>query len=584
MRMKKVFGLIVTVLIVAVMFTLVSGTDGVFAADVPVFSLKVHSILSNGEYIVSLYVENAQDIYGFEASVSFDSGITEFLPSGSKAAHDGISVNPKIEGTRFRVAFSKLGKVSPIKGSTDLYYFRLKAINEGATGLVLESIKVVDSAGNAREYKPCSEFFVQYIAAGGKANELIVVPDTVPMGGPLLGNILDISGMVQVSAREDGVSVTTVSEDLLEEIDEELDNEQSVFIRVEDGSKGQVLTTPAELFTILSEKKGSLILDYGNLQLRLPGNAIDMERILNRHSINNPSELQVNVEVREIQPPDSITGIDASIVGRVFEISMEIVSQDGKITEVGSFAVPVELWIPETGGDDGHVKGTRNVYKIDANPPKYCVTAFNNGYYRAELNGFSQYAVLEYEGTFSDVAPGHWAKDYIRVLAAKFIVAGVGNNRFEPGRTVTRAEFAKMLVEALNLKKEEYAGTFSDVSKEAWYAPYAESAVRAGITKGVGNRKFDPNGTITREQMAVMVMNAYTYAKGTKVSESAAKYDGNLTDLESASSWAIEGIRAAYAEGIINGMSDGTFMPLGFSDRSQAAAVIVRLLNILGKL
>jgi len=79
-------------------------------------------------------------------------------------------------------------------------------------------------------------------------------------------------------------------------------------------------------------------------------------------------------------------------------------------------------------------------------------------------------------------------------------------------------------------------------------------------------------------------VNGYTYAKGTTIAVSAARYDGYLTELESASNWAKEGIRAAYAEGVLNGMPDGTFMPLGFSDRSQAAAVIVRLLDILGRL
>lgn len=98
----------VFVLISAIIFTLFSGTSKVSAAGSPEFSLKVHSILGNSEYIVSLHVENAQAIYGFEASVSYDSGMTGFVSTGSKAAHDGISVAPKEEETRFRVAFSCL--------------------------------------------------------------------------------------------------------------------------------------------------------------------------------------------------------------------------------------------------------------------------------------------------------------------------------------------------------------------------------------------------------------------------------------------------------------------------------------------
>ena len=61
--------------------------------------------------------------------------------------------------------------------------------------------------------------------------------------------------------------------------------------------------------------------------------------------------------------------------------------------------------------------------------------------------------------------PAIGRKDYKRVLAAKSIVAGVGITVLNR-RLVTRAEFAKMLVEALNLKKR-ICGTFGDVSKEA---------------------------------------------------------------------------------------------------------------------
>ena len=156
--------------------------------------------------------------------------------------------------------------------------------------------------------------------------------------------------------------MTAVSEDLIAEIGEELSDEQSVFIRVEEGSKGQVLSTPAEIFTVLSEKQGSLILDYENLHIKLPGSAIDLDSILSQYSVNNASDLQVILEVREISQPASITGIDASIVGRVFAISMEIVSRDGKSINVASFVVPVELWISVEIRTA--MERTRNVYKM----------------------------------------------------------------------------------------------------------------------------------------------------------------------------------------------------------------------------
>ena len=58
---------------------------------------------------------------------------------------------------------------------------------------------------------------------------------------------------------------------------------------------------------------------------------------------------------------------------------------------------------------------------------------------------------------------------YIEALAAREIVNGVGNGCFEPNRSVTRAEFAKMLTEAFDLVDEKAETDFDDVSEDKWY-------------------------------------------------------------------------------------------------------------------
>ena len=78
---------------------------------------------------------------------------------------------------------------------------------------------------------------------------------------------------------------------------------------------------------------------------------------------------------------------------------------------------------------------------------------------------------------FKDVKPGHWAYEAIMWRLDRNIIDGVGGNRFDPNGTVTRAQFAKMMVNTLDLK--EYAPqtpSFLDVKKNSWEYPCVESA------------------------------------------------------------------------------------------------------------
>src|SRR5690606_12050143 len=66
-------------------------------------------------------------------------------------------------------------------------------------------------------------------------------------------------------------------------------------------------------------------------------------------------------------------------------------------------------------------------------------------------NGNGVYAVIEGEASFRDLAPGHWGKAAIELLASKLIVTGVSADRYDPSAQVTRGEFAALLVRALGL-------------------------------------------------------------------------------------------------------------------------------------
>ncbi len=107
--------------------------------------------------------------------------------------------------------------------------------------------------------------------------------------------------------------------------------------------------------------------------------------------------------------------------------------------------------------------------------------------------------------TFPDIA-GHTNQSAIEAMAARGIISG-SNGVFNPDNTMTRAEFAAIIVRALGLTTET-TGQFTDVSADQWYAPYVGAAYKYGIITGTTATTFNPGGTIKREDAAVMAARA----------------------------------------------------------------------------
>jgi len=100
----------------------------------------------------------------------------------------------------------------------------------------------------------------------------------------------------------------------------------------------------------------------------------------------------------------------------------------------------------------------------------------------------------------------------------------------------------------------------------------------------MGNGNFNPNGKITREQMAVMVMRAYQYLTQKSITDEAKKSTAKFNDMSSMSDWAKDAVLAAQANGIINGMTATAFVPGENAQRDQAAKILVKLLEVTGEM
>lgn len=184
---------------------------------------------------------------------------------------------------------------------------------------------------------------------------------------------------------------------------------------------------------------------------------------------------------------------------------------------------------------------------------------------------FSKYAIVYSPKTYSDISTS-WAKHKIEVMAAKGVVYGEGDS-FNPSEKITRADFLKFLVTALELQGD-FDGNFSDISKDAHYYDAVGIAKSLGITAGTGNGKFKPETPISRQDMMVMTAKALKIAKG--LSEGSMGDLAGYTDTGKIANYAKASVAAIVKEGIIVGYSE-MIHPLKNTTRAEAAVIMYNL-------
>ncbi|MGG1518244.1 leucine-rich repeat protein [Paenibacillus oryzisoli] len=196
----------------------------------------------------------------------------------------------------------------------------------------------------------------------------------------------------------------------------------------------------------------------------------------------------------------------------------------------------------------------------------------------------SIYAVLETDRIeFADMQ-GHWAESEVEQLGSKRIVRGITINDYAPNRNITRAEFASLLVRALGIKTDRTGAgdVFEDVAATSWYSTEVEAAFRAGLVNGISSTHFAPEAQITREQIAVMLMNAHALVKEEFNSiEQIPNSLTSFTDASEVSAWARAAMSEAVASKLIQGMNTDRLAPTASATRAQAAVMLHRLMVMI---
>lgn len=188
--------------------------------------------------------------------------------------------------------------------------------------------------------------------------------------------------------------------------------------------------------------------------------------------------------------------------------------------------------------------------------------------------------------TFSDVPQSHWAYSVIDEASDDGIMNAKAAGVFAPNATLTRAEYATMLYNLApesDVMKLVHGSTADnglyDVDGNAWYADTVSWAVARGVFKN-NDGSFSPNRTITREEMAVATYEfLHKYCDGKFVLDSI--YKGFTDDAAFSSSANRDKVYILVNNGVIAGKSDGSFDPQGSLTRAEAAAMAMRVADIV---
>ncbi|WP_268871084.1 S-layer homology domain-containing protein [Ureibacillus massiliensis] len=201
------------------------------------------------------------------------------------------------------------------------------------------------------------------------------------------------------------------------------------------------------------------------------------------------------------------------------------------------------------------------------------------------ITKFSTFTILNMEG-WEDLIPDSnqgptdgSGQDEQKDLMHKPYISGYGD-MFRPNASITRAQMASML--SRNLEGIPSTVLYNDVKVSHWAYPLIMEAKGAGIMTGVNPTTFDPNGTVTRAQMAVI---AYRWIENECKNDNSAfdscqkitNYSTATFSDVSSKHWAIEAISFVKEAKVMVGYEDNTFRPNEKLTRAQAVVVLNNL-------
>jgi len=181
---------------------------------------------------------------------------------------------------------------------------------------------------------------------------------------------------------------------------------------------------------------------------------------------------------------------------------------------------------------------------------------------------------------FTDITNYAWANEAIVALAEKGIIKGVSDKEFAPANDIKRADFMLLLVRMLDLKAD-VTSNFDDISVDKYYYEGVGIAKALGLTTGVGDNKFNPEASITRQDMFVLAYRILQMQEAGLVDADESAIN-TFDDYSKIADYAKEGLASLVKNDLVKG-SDNKINPVGNATRAETAVFIYRLYNLLNK-
>ncbi len=174
---------------------------------------------------------------------------------------------------------------------------------------------------------------------------------------------------------------------------------------------------------------------------------------------------------------------------------------------------------------------------------------------------------------FSDVKASRWSYGAINYAVEKGYMNGIGDGKFDPAGSMTRGMVVTVLYRREGSPSVTFRNDFSDVKAGKYYSDAVIWAKDEGVVNGITETTFEPNGKITREQLATMLSR---FSERCLVSVPERADLSGYPDNDKIHSYAKDAMAWANEANLIKGMSDGTLSPRGNATREQFATILKR--------
>lgn len=178
---------------------------------------------------------------------------------------------------------------------------------------------------------------------------------------------------------------------------------------------------------------------------------------------------------------------------------------------------------------------------------------------------------------FTDVGENHWAYSVIKEAVDAGYFAGVSDTEFAPEAVLTRAMLVSIMARAAGVDLDDSQTTeFDDVPAGTWYTGAVAWAAKNGVVYGNGKGSFAPNRPATRQETAAIF---YRFLKLMGKTLEQKEEEKGFTDKADIADWANDSVKVMQTAGVLSGYPDGTFRPLNYLTRAEAASLLVRFMK-----